>query len=152
MTPSPEPEGSTGPPRSVQLSFVLWLGAAIVGATGVMVSYSTAPEIAGQLGERPGQSAGWVGIIAFVLLLLWVAAMQFMRNGHNWARIVLVGFGALGVLEGLRFLSQADVYFAAGALGVAHGVLSIAQATLVIVAVVLMFRPDANAHFARDRP
>lgn len=148
MSPS-EPDGGTGPPRSVQLSFVLWLAAAIVGLAGVLVSYSTAPEIAGQVGERPGQGAGWIGIVAFGLLLLWAAAVLSMRNGHYWARLVLTGFGALGVLEGLRFLSQVDAYLAAGPMGVAHGVLSLAQAALVIVAVVLMFRPDANAHFAR---
>lgn len=150
MTPLFAPEGGASPPRPVQMSFVLWLAAALVGAAGVMVSYSTAPEIAGQLGERPGQSAGWVGVIAFGLLLLWIAAVLSLRNGHNWARIVLSGFGALGVLEGLRFLSEADAYLAAGALGVVHGLLSIAQAALVVVAVVLMFRPDANEHFARE--
>ncbi len=94
-----------------------------------------------------------------VALIVWVviaAAIIFvciqMRAGQNWARItltVLGGIGALlglfgligGLIAGIGFSVYGSVY------DILNLVLSLVATALLIAAIVLMYRPNANPYF-----
>lgn len=159
-------------PKSVDTSFMLWLAAAACGiissllnfaTAGDMVSHSTADALrdAGmpedQIGQMPGMegavTAGVIFGVIFTLILLgaWIALVFLMRDGKNWARIVLAVLGGIGILFGVLSLFGIGILISLGIFGILQALLSLAQLGLAIAAMIFMFKSDANAYFATPR-
>ncbi|MGH3949965.1 MAG: hypothetical protein ACRDSE_12690 [Pseudonocardiaceae bacterium] len=154
-------------PKSLDTSFLLWLVSAALGIVGTLLAFATAGDLAeeqtrGQLEDAglpsdslegvDGAVATGVGIGVFIglaIFIAWIAIVFQMRNGKNWARIVLAVLGGLGILGGLIGLFGIAALFSVGFLGVLQGLLNLAQLVVVIAAIVFMFKPDANQYFRR---
>lgn len=159
----PMAEGEPTPrPRSVDLSFLLWLVSAGLSVLTLIVSNlnieATVVESAARLTEAglpvdPAEidTSVSVGGIAFSLALtaVWVAVAFAMRGGANWARIVLTVLGALSLVFGaLLSLFSLPVLFSIGALGVVEALLSIVSIPVMLAAIVYMFTGGASRYFA----
>ncbi|WP_440901987.1 hypothetical protein [Actinosynnema sp.] len=159
----PMAEGEPTPrPKSVDLSFLLWLVSAGLSVLSLIVSSlnieATVAESAARLTEAglpidPAEIDTSVsfGSIAFTLAItaVWVAVAFAMRGGANWARIVLTVLGALSLVFGaLVSLFSLPVLFAIGALGVVEALLSIASIPVMLAAIVYMFTGGASRYFA----
>jgi hypothetical protein len=139
-------------PREVRASALLWLVAVAAGLfeTGLVVLFSghglTGDIVAGALLR--------LVVFAFVGVLI-----GYLRRGRNWARLslaVLLGiFGTLSLLIGpIEWLVAGHSLPAA----IEHAPLSswlfaisrIGHVSAVLGALVLMFRPGANAYFRRS--
>lgn len=132
-------------PATVQLSVLLWLGAIGAGAAEAAV-YLLLPEppTATQLAARFG---------IYAVLTVLVLALRTGRNAVRWSvALLLGGFGTFSlVFEPVSWLmaggspglflvtAEAPALVAAG--------LRIAHLVAVFSALVLMFRPAANAWF-----
>ncbi|MFE0107061.1 hypothetical protein [Streptomyces sp. NPDC059009] len=157
--PPYDPLGADAPPAPapVHAAFVLWLVAVAAGAFETVVAVvDRATGADGSLGSL-GSLAGGVALRMAVFSAAVLLAVQ-LRRGRNWARCALtVGLGVFGALslvigpvqwladghgvgDAVTDLSVADVLF--GASRVLH-------LAAVLTAVVLMFRPAANAYFKR---
>ncbi|MGW6984368.1 hypothetical protein ACWGE1_33800 [Streptomyces sp. NPDC054932] len=136
------------PPAVVRAAFALWVTAVAAGAF----------ETALMVGRAP---AGESGVGLAVRLAVFTAAVLVavrMRRGAGWARATLaVGLGVLGsaslVVGPLGYLlgggSLSDALARAGAFEWVFGISRTVHPAAVLTAVVLMFRPAANAHFRR---
>lgn len=154
------------------MAFYLFLTAAVCGIISSLLNFATVDAIydasvqeqaeelgipADQIGNVPdlgGAGAATVGVGVFIGLIIfaaWIACVFLMRNGANWARIVLAVLGGIGVLLGLIGLLTIGALFSAGFLGVLQALLGLAQLGLTVAAIVFMFKPDANAYFATPR-
>jgi hypothetical protein len=132
-------------PAAVQLSVVLWLAAIGAGATEALVHLLLPqPPTLGQLAARFG--------IYAVLTVLVLA----LRTGHNSVRwtvaVLLGGFGTVSlVIEPVSWLlaggSPGLFLVTADAPALVAAVLRISHLIAVFSALVLMFRPAANAWF-----
>lgn len=105
--------------------------------------------------ERPSDLMVVVSMVPAFALIVGLAAVfmwvvRRMHAGANWARILLTALGTLMVLNAVpALLSLTDVLSATGLAGVIGTVSGILQALAAGAAIVMMFRPDSNAHFAR---
>ncbi|WP_439693827.1 hypothetical protein ACRQ4B_06255 [Curtobacterium sp. SP.BCo] len=128
---------STGRPTTVTVSFVIWLVVVLAniiqgiislvsggGSSAAAQSVGTAPLVAG-------------AIFAFILAVIELIIVFKMRDGRNWARIVLT---VLAVLQ----LIGVGVGAASG--GNAFGWIG---AVAVLVATILMYVGGANGYFRR---
>lgn len=170
----PQPGWGTPPPepREVTTSFWLWIAAVVVGLIGAVVSFLQVGSVTDQIdggaaagagsGLDPGTLSSIVtaslvvgAVLGLVLVALEVLFAVFMRRGRNWARIVLAVFGIIGVLFTLGGLFSASTTVIGGQEIVTRSgistVLSVVQALLVVAAVVMFFRPPANAYFRARR-
>ncbi|MGH4029019.1 hypothetical protein ACQB60_08820 [Actinomycetota bacterium Odt1-20B] len=159
LRPPYDPLGADAPPAPapVHAAFVLWLVAVAAGVFETAVAVvDRATGADGSLGALAGGVALRMAVFSAAVLL----AVQ-LRRGRNWARCALaVGLGVFGTLslligpvqwladghdigDTVTDLSVADVLF--GASRVLH-------LAAVLTAVVLMFRPAANAYFKRATP
>lgn len=158
---TPRPQAANRP-NEVDTSFWLWISAFLIGVVGLILSYPQVQEIKAQvmsqaLAEDPTldratfESAMTVGFAFALGLLLLFLAMQIvfvflMRGGRNWARIVMAVLGGVFLLFGLVGLLLGPTS------GSGFSVLGLVQVLLVIGAIVMMFRPAANAWFQPPRP
>lgn len=132
-------------PAAVQLSVVLWLAAIGAGAAEALV-YLLMPEP-----PTIGQLAARFGIYAVLTVL--VLALRTGRNVVRWTVAVLLGgFGTASlVVEPVSWLlaggSPGLFLVTADAPALVAGVLRTAHLVAVFSALVLMFRPTANAWF-----
>ncbi len=182
MPPSPPPYGSPVPsdaparPRSVEISFWLYILTAVLGVVGAVLAFSTYPalrETALEEVRRELESQGQedvlppgtfetildvsfgIGIaVGVVGILLYVLFGIFARNGANWARIVLTVLAGLSVVLTLIGLVTSAVPLASQN-GPAMEVpavpgsyaISIAQQVCLVVATVLLWLPASNQWF-----
>lgn len=77
----------------------------------------------------------------------WVLLIGFMRLGANWARVLLTVFGGLGLLGDPVDISRSLGTSPQNAGGIIQGVLSLAVFALVVMALVMMYRRQANQYF-----
>ncbi|MFD3694594.1 hypothetical protein ACFWUZ_00260 [Streptomyces sp. NPDC058646] len=142
------------PPAAVRTAFVLWLTAVAAGAfeTALMLGRLAADGEATAGGIAPGLA---VRLTVFTVAVLVAVRM---RDGAGWARLVLaVGLGVFGtaslVAEPLGYLldggSVPAALTGADALDAVFGASRVLHLAAVLTAVVLMFRPAANAYFRR---
>ncbi len=132
-------------PAAVQLSVVLWLAAIGAGATEALVHLLLPqPPTLGQLAARFG---------IYAVLTVLVLALRTGRNSVRWTVAVLLGgFGTVSlVIEPMSWLlaggSPGLFLVTADAPALVAAVLRIAHLVAVFAALVLMFRPTANAWF-----
>ncbi|MDI2031205.1 hypothetical protein QFW96_21430 [Saccharopolyspora sp. TS4A08] len=113
----PPPEGSgSRRPRTVDYSFWAGIACPIIGFVLLALSFSVITDaelemILGEAGAAGGQTltldqaralfrVTMAIVVVFCLILagLWIMFLIFMRNGRNWARIVITVVGALWFL------------------------------------------------------
>ncbi|RKR74840.1 hypothetical protein [Frondihabitans australicus] len=129
---------SSGRPTTVTVSFIIWLVVVLVNILQGIVSL-----VSGNSSASTAQSVGTAplvgtAIFAFILAVVEVIIVFRMRDGRNWARIVLLIVAILQVIgvAGVGALSGGNAFGWIG--GVA-----------VVVATILMFVGGANAYFRR---
>jgi hypothetical protein len=132
-------------PAAVQMSVVLWLAAIGAGAAEALVHLLLPqPPTLGQLAARFG---------IYAVLTVLVLALRTGRNSVRWTLAVLLGgFGTVSlVIEPVTWLlaggSPGLFLVTADAPALVAAVLRIAHLVAVFSALVLMFRPAANAWF-----
>ena len=143
------------PPRPPTITAAMWIwivGAVLAVAVIPVLLLSNTESIAADLrGDRdPGLSEApelavqvWAVLAGFGMLVAaapYIAFAVVLRNGHNWARILLTILGVLGVLSMVMITLlglKAPVWQA----GVTIGIVVIG---LTIAAVVLQFLPASN--------
>ncbi|GAB3794525.1 hypothetical protein GCM10028798_01410 [Humibacter antri] len=79
-------------------------------------------------------------IFVFIIAIIELVIVNRMRDGRNWARVVLTILGILSVIGSIVPL------FSAGFSSTSFW--SLVQVVVLIIAIVLMFVPAANAYFA----
>lgn len=151
------PAAARGPrPPSVDLAVKLLWGAIALGLLGAVLTLATGESMTSELtgsgltAEQAEAATGLAVVVGAVLVLVltgvFVLLTVFIGKGANWARITTTVLTAIGLVLTLPSL------FAMGSAGgsVASSLLSLVQIALCVVAVVLCFRPDANAWFKRS--
>jgi hypothetical protein len=79
-------------------------------------------------------------IFVFVIAIIELIIVNRMRDGRNWARIVLTVLGILSVI------GSVVPWFSGGFNSTSFW--SVVQVVVLIVAIILMYVPAANAYFA----
>ncbi|GLZ45975.1 hypothetical protein Acsp06_21600 [Actinomycetospora sp. NBRC 106375] len=134
-------------PRPVRAAVVVWLLAVGAGVAETLVHLAL-PDPPGP-GALVKRALVYAGVVALVL------ALPSGRNVVRWTLAVLLGVVGTAslVVEPITWLSTgaSPVEYLAGAGGaeIAVVVLRTAHLAAVVVALVLMFRPTANAFFRR---
>lgn len=124
-------------PRTVTISFVLWLVTIILGILGSVALLVVAGVESNNTDIVAGQAGVYIAAatITMALALLELVVVFKMRAGRNWARITLLVLAALQVVS-------------AASQGGAGTGFSWSGLVAVIIATVLMFLP-ASSHFFR---
>ncbi|MDQ3761842.1 MAG: hypothetical protein M3460_09110 [Actinomycetota bacterium] len=145
-------------PRVIELSYWLWLGACLVG---VITAAATLPYF-GELQaavllmveqqfphETPAtrEEVATVTVTTLMgagvaIILVQLAFAITMHSGRGWARFVLVLLTLLGMLYNVAVFATAPTVSQVGLL---------TSTVLMVIAVVLMLRPDARTWFAQRR-
>jgi len=127
---------TTGRPTSVTVSFVIWL---VVVLANILQGIISLVSGGGSSAAESVGTAPLVGgaIFAFILAVIELIIVFKMRDGRNWARIVLT---VLAILQ----LIGVGVGAASG--GNAFGWIG---AVAVLVATILMYVGGANGYFRR---
>lgn len=150
--PSLPTGGEPSAPPPVDAAFALWITAVVAGffETVLMAGRMLSDDEA-----SAGEMAGGLLLRMAVFSAAVLVAVQ-LRRGRNWARLTLaVGLGVFGtlslVIEPLRWLadghSLGDAFRDLGAVDVLFGASRVLHLSAVLAAMVLMFRPTANAWF-----
>lgn len=156
--PVPGPPPREPRPRTVEISFWLWMVILTFGAVSSLLALAQIDrlrteainQMAAQdptLDRSTIESVATGALIGTVLVGLVFVTIGFvfaflMRGGRNWARIALAVLGGLAVLVGLFGLVNVSGPTA---------VTSFVQLLLVAGAIVTMFGSQANAWFRRPR-
>ncbi|ALG13759.1 hypothetical protein AOZ06_49010 [Kibdelosporangium phytohabitans] len=129
-------------PKSVIWAFLLSAGAAVISALYYIVYAIMFSSYFG--GFYNG------GPTVFGLLIcagLFVISVM-MRNGAEWARIVLAVLSGLGALLGLIGLFSLGLLFTVGGgFGAVLLIFSIVQVAALAATLFFLFQPDSNAYF-----
>lgn len=143
-------------PLPVRTAFALWLVAVAAGVLETLL-------VVGEMVAGGSGAAGKIAVGVTIRLVVFIAAVVtalYMRRGRGWARIALaLGLGVVGtaslVAEPIRKLVQGESIGAAishaNALDLLFGASRALHVTAVLLAVVLMFLPAANAYFRQRR-
>ncbi|AZM56660.1 hypothetical protein DMA15_32160 [Streptomyces sp. WAC 01529] len=150
--------GADGPsaPAPVRAAFALWLTAVAAGV------FETVLAVIGAVADGEASLGGLAGGLALRVAVYSAAVLVAvrMRRGGNGARltlaVVLGVFGTLSlVIEPARWLaaghSLGDALRDLNAVDVLFGASRVLHLAAVLTAVVLMFRPAANAWFKTAR-
>jgi hypothetical protein len=149
--------GPVAAPREVQASFALWLAAI---AAAVFETILVIIEVAsGHSALSTGGMVVGVGLRLLIFGAVVYIALRMLR-GRNWARITLaVGLGVFGTLSIVigpvswlatghsvgEFVARADL------MALLFASSRVVHLIAVFAALVLMFRPAANAYFRASR-
>jgi hypothetical protein len=136
-------------PEPVRISVLLWLTAIGAGAAEALVHLlMPEPPTPAQLGAR---------FAIYAVLTVLVLALRTGRNVARWTvALLLGGFGTASlVVEPVSWLlaggAPAAFLTTADAPTLLATALRVAHLAAVLVALVLLFRPSANAWFRRGR-
>ncbi|MBF4608943.1 hypothetical protein [Curtobacterium sp. VKM Ac-1393] len=123
-------------PTSVTVSFVIWLVVVLANILQGIISLTSgsSSDVASSVGTAPLIGGA---IFAFILAVIELIIVFKMRDGRNWARIVLTVLAILQVIGvGVGAASGGNAFGWIG--GVA-----------VLVATILMYVGGANGYFRR---
>jgi hypothetical protein len=152
------PAGPVALPKSLDLSVKLWIVAAALSLIGSILTIVNTNALVDEYAVRLGvdttaatASAPGIGSVIFQIILIgvWLFFVFKMREGQNWARIVLTVIGGISVLLGVIALFALGVLFAIGGLGVIEALFSLAGLVTVAAAIFFQFKADANPYFVR---
>ncbi|MCU1681094.1 MAG: putative rane protein [Amycolatopsis sp.] len=159
--PPPYNQAPAGPialPKSLDMSVKLWIAAAAVSLIHSILTIvntnALVDEYAARLGvdtSAASANVSGVGSVIFQIILIgvWLFFVFKMREGQNWARIVLTVIGGITVLLGVIALFALGVLFSIGGLGVIEVLFSLASLATVGGAIFFQFKADANPYFVR---
>jgi hypothetical protein len=161
MPPPPyqAPAGPVAVPKSLDLSVKLWIAAAAVSLIHSILTIVNTNALVDEYAARLGvdttlasASAPGIGSVIFQIVLIgvWVFFVFKMREGQNWARIVLTVIGGISLLLGVIALFALGVLFSIGGLGVLEVLFSLASLATVGGAIFYQFKADANQFFVRS--
>lgn len=103
-------------------------------------------DLTAALGDVPAESRSASTVFFFIVLALtavvYLWLIQCVKDGRNWARILMLVLTVLGVFSML-----------AGSEGTASGIrlISVVDTIIDVSAIVLLFRPQASEWFAPKR-
>jgi len=151
---APDP-GSPGPiapapakrPGAVTAAYVIWLIGAILSLIGSIfalivgiVALTGGAVFGGIYGAAAGSIVLLFAIFVFVLAIIELIIVNRMRDGRNWARVTLTVLGILSLL------GTAIPWITGGWNSSSSG--GVVGFVIVLIAIILMFVPSANAYFA----
>ncbi len=153
MPTADEAEGRTDPPRSVRVSFWLWVVAGAVGVLGAALFFALREDWARREAERARQAgqdmsafdvlqtakglSWWLLLGSIVFLGFFLLLAYQARRGVRKARALLLVLAVFGVL----------FQYSVGRVTI-YGLLS---ALLILIAVGLLYGRGARRYFAVDR-
>jgi hypothetical protein len=128
---------TSGRPTSVTVSFFIWLIVVLIGIVSSIIAFTSggtqqAASDAGVGNMGTGIAVGGA-IFALVIAIVELIIVFKMRDGRNWARIVLL------ILAILQVLGVFGAFSITGIIGV----------VAVIIATILMFVGGANGYFRK---
>jgi hypothetical protein len=138
-------------PATITAAMWIWIAGAVLSVAVFPVLFLTNTEFFLNQDTSADRAAGEFGVRALALIfgfLMLVAAAPYvafaivLRNGQNWARVLLTVLGAIGFLSTLAimfFALAAQVWQPATAI-------SIVVLGLTVAAVVLQFLPPSNSY------
>lgn len=141
-------------PTAVRAAFALWLTAVAAGV------FETVLAVAGAAADGSADGIAFGLALRMAVFSAAVLVAVRMRRGANWARLTLAGgLGVLGTLSlvvgPVQWLADGHTPGAAfrdlNVLDVLFGASRVLHLVAVLTAVVLMFRPAANAWFRAAR-
>lgn len=161
MPPPPyqAPAGPIAVPKSLDLSVKLWVAAAAVSLIHSILTIVNTNALVDEYAARLGvdttaaqASVTGIGSVIFQIILIgvWLFFVFKMREGQNWARIVLTVIGGISLLLGVIALFTLGVLFSIGGLGVLEVLFSLASLATVAGAIFYQFKADANPYFVRS--
>ncbi|MCO1579275.1 hypothetical protein M8C13_26335 [Crossiella sp. SN42] len=170
--------GAIARPQQVELAFWVWIAGAVVSLIGAVLSYigsreqiakmldfqrSQASNLPPELQQRVQQTAENIGgagliigmVFTIIMVGLFVMFALFMRNGRNWARIVLTVLGGIGIVASLFSLAgvgilaslPADSPVQVPTMSSVAMYLGFVPPLCAIAGIVLMFQRNANFYF-----
>lgn len=152
-------------PRSVIASTWIWITSCLVPLAAIIYSVTRLDQVrahihATAVAEDPAATAESLGRVVDVTMWVALGALAvpvvveivlavLMVNRRNWARVLLLLIGLIGIPAAAIAFGALSDDAAASRNNLAIGIA--AQALLVVVAIVLMFLPSANHWFASRR-
>jgi hypothetical protein len=134
-------------PGAVTASYIIWLIGAIVSLIGSVfgifvgiIALTAGAALGGIAGAAVGSVVLIFAIVVLVIAIIELIIVNKMRDGRNWARVVLTVLGILSLVGSIT------PWFTYG--WNSSSAWSLVQVVVLIVAIVLMFVPAANAYFA----
>ncbi|KJK52836.1 hypothetical protein UK23_02415 [Lentzea aerocolonigenes] len=138
-------------PATITAAMWIWIAGAVLSVAVFPVLFLTNTEFFLDQGPESDRAAGEFGVRALALIfgfLMLVAAAPYvafaivLRNGQNWARVLLTVLGAIGFLS-----TFAIMFFALAAQVWQPGTaICIVVLGLTVAAVVLQFLPASNRY------
>ncbi|MEV6244507.1 hypothetical protein [Lentzea sp. NPDC051838] len=149
LGPVPPQELPPQRPATITAAMWIWIAGAVLSVAVLPVMFLTNAEYFLASDPTVDRTTGQFGVGVLAVLsgfLMLVAAAPYiafaivLRNGQNWARVLLAVLGAIGFLStlGIAFIAlAADVWQPATAI-------AIVTLGLTVAAVVLQFLPASN--------
>lgn len=134
-------------PGAVTAAYVIWLIGAIVSLIGSIfalfvgiLALTAGTAFGGLAGAAVGAVVLIFAIFVFIIAIIELIIVNRMRDGRNWARVVLTVLGILSLIGSIV------PWFSAGFNSTSTW--SIVQVVVLVIAIILMYVPAANAYFA----
>lgn len=157
----PPPEGPSGPSRPSAVDYSFWAGIAcpIVGFVLLAVSFTSLTDAelqmvldqAGATGQQTltldqaralfQVTVAIVAVFCLVLAGLWIMFLVFMRNGRNWARIVITVVGVLW------FLLTVPTVIGGSAGAITTALVAVLQLATIAATIICAYAPLSNTYF-----
>ncbi|GAB3676106.1 hypothetical protein [Saccharopolyspora tripterygii] len=156
----PPPERPSGPqrPRTIELAFWAGIASPVIGFVMIALSFATINDAELQMVLNQTGAAGQPSldldqvralfrvtiaiVVVFCLVLagLWIMFLIFMRNGRNWARVVITVIGALW------FLLSIPTVLGGAAGGIGTALVAVLQMVVVGATIVYAYLAPSNQY------
>lgn len=157
--------GRRGPrPAILDRAALLWfvvIGLGVVvdvlnlvsGADGAIVAAAN-QSAASSIGGAPLPNVPSAVVLLFGLVggAIYFGLTLALRNGRNWARIVLSLFAVLGLITLLLAVSDLNQLFSDGVLDGIAELLGLVRCVMMVVAMTFMWRRECTDFFRTSRP
>ncbi|AOS61320.1 hypothetical protein TL08_02410 [Actinoalloteichus hymeniacidonis] len=155
------PRGGANRPPSVEAAFWLFLANSVLGLLSAILTFvsvdsllATQPGYTEVLTEGGSAPADFIrgtlitaASIALVFQAIFLIFVFMMRNGRNWARILLTVLAVLGLVTSIGNLDSIGLQFEAGGIAAVIGIIAILGLLLPIGATITMYLPPSNNYF-----